>query len=43
MSEFQKMSTVDLLNAINSANPWFVLFYSRNFVTVQSSLIKNKF
>lgn len=32
MSEFQIMSTVDLLTAINAANPWFVLFYTRNFL-----------
>mgnify|MGYP000933838087 CR=1 FL=1 len=32
MSEFKKMSTVDLITAINAANPWFVLFYTRNFL-----------
>lgn len=32
MSGFQRMSTVDMFNAINSANPWFVLFYTKNFL-----------
>ena len=38
MPEFQRMSTEELLNAINAANPWFVLFYTGSFLDSWDSL-----